>query len=251
MSIFKATKTETTAGFYGELMVGKRTHWFWGKQRFDADKVSRSASVDRYFTQPVAGLIPSGARVLDVGCGTGILLPVLAPLCGELVGLEVSPAFVDASRQTAERWGLQNVTLLEASAERMPFADDEFDVLVVVDVLHHLFDLPACLAEMRRVLKPDGCLIVYEPSKLNPLLALLFLLDRNEWGALGLGTPAAYRRTLAPYFCVDAVTYSGLVIGPDSRFYTAIADFLNGRLGRPLLGWLLPKMQVVAHKRGG
>lgn len=248
MSIFKPPKTERTARFYEELLAGKCTRWFWGTQRFDADKVSRSASIARYFTQPVAGLIPPGSRVLDVGCGAGILLPVLAPLCPELVGLEVAGEFVEASRQIVRRRGLRNVQIVQASADRMPFPDASFDVLVAVDLLHHLFELPACLADMQRVLKPGGRLIVYEPNKLNPMLALFSLLDRNEWGVLSLGTPAAYRRVLGPHFSVDAVSYSGIIIGPDSRFNTAIADFLNRPHVFSLLGWLNPKMRIVAHK---
>ncbi len=248
MSIFRPPKPETNSQFYEELLAGKCTRWFWGKQRFDADKASRSASIARYFTQPVAGLIPSAARVLDVGCGAGNMLPVLAPLCRELVGLELSPVFVEACRQVVRRLELRNVRLLAASADHMPFPDAQFDALVAVDVLHHLFQLPACLAEMRRVLKPGGRLIVYEPNKLNPMLALFSLLDRNEWGLLSLGTPAAYRRVLGPHFSVDAVHYSGLIIGPDSRFNTAIADFLNHPASAPLLGWLNPKMRIVAHR---
>src|SRR5579862_3468943 len=211
MRPFKATKTETTARFYGDLLGGRRSRWFWGAQRFDADKASRSVSIARYFTEPVAEIVSPDARVLDVGCGAGILLPLLAPLCHALVGLEVAAVFVEASRQVVQSRRLRNVEVLAGSVDRMPFADNEFDVLVAVDVLHHVFHVPAGVAEMRRVLRPGGRLIVYEPNKLNPLLALLCCLDRNEWGLLSMGTTAAYRRLLAPHFTLESVAYSGLI----------------------------------------
>jgi len=251
MRIFKATKTEATARFYGDLLGGQRTRWFWGTQRFDAEKASRSASIARYFTQPVSELLSPEARVLDVGCGAGILLPLVAPLCRQLVGLEVAAAFAEASRQVVECRRLENVVILEGSVEHMPFGDGEFDVLVAVDVLHHVFDLPACVAELHRVLRPGGRLIVYEPNKLNPLLALLCCLDRNEWGLLSLGTTAAYRHLLAPGFDLETVAYSGLIIGPDNRFNRALAGFLNRPAVRRRLGWLNPKIQIVARKPAG
>lgn len=248
MPLFKPPSTDRTAAFYGQLMSDQRSHPFWGRQRFDADKAARSPSIRRHFTGVVAPLLRPTDRVLDVGCGAGIFLHLLAPHCRELTGVEVSPAFVARAREDVAARRLANVRVVEAGAERLPFADASFDAVLVVDVLHHLTHIPEALAEIRRVLAPGGRLLVFEPNKLNPVLYLGCLLDRNEWGLLALGRPGLYRRLLSPYFRVESIVFNGVIIGPDSRFNLAIAAALDHPVLKPWLGWLLPKMFVQARR---
>lgn len=246
--LFEPHETRDTAAFYDELMAHRRPHPFWGTQRFDVSKVASSVSIRKYFTPCLAAHVGRQDAVLDVGCGSGMFLPILAGLCRDLVAIDVAPAFLQSSRRVVEEHGLTNAEVVSASADRLPYADASLDVVTVIDVLHHLYRLDDCVAEMTRVLKPGGKLLVFEPNKLNPLLAIGCLLDRNEWGLLRLGRKGRYRRLLGGHLEAHHLSYNGLIIGPDNRFNLAVADFLDRRWVRPWLGWAQPKLFMVFRK---
>jgi SAM-dependent methyltransferase len=105
-----------------------------------------------------------GERVLDCGCGMGFYLFVMARLRRlELVGLDT-----DVERlQWAARERVP-AQLVEGDAERLPFDDASFDKVLMSEVLEHLADDRAALAEVRRVLRPGGVLAVSVPNASFP-----------------------------------------------------------------------------------
>lgn len=100
-------------------------------------------------------------RVLDAGCGTGGFLAVLGARRPDLrlIGLEWhADAALRASRKSA-------AAIVRGSVNALPFADDSFDAAVSADVLSHAaVDPPASLAELRRVLRPGGRLVLNLPA---------------------------------------------------------------------------------------
>lgn len=247
--MFKAPKTETSSEFYDDLMRGEKTRGIFGKDtRFSATRVASLPSVQRFFVDVIRPLIDPSDRVLDFGCGPGCFLLCAAPLCGEIVGADISQGFVDQANATIEECGLTHARVLQASPGNLPFEDGHFDVLLMVDLIHHLEDMHTNLKEAFRVLKPGGRVIVFEPSKLNPILYVMCLFDRNERGLLALGTPRKYRKLLSPYMTDITVDFNGVVIGPESRLWTLAAATMNARLLKPLLGWLNPKMIITGTK---
>ena len=106
-----------------------------------------------------AGLTPQ-ARVLDVACGPGIVTAALAPYAGAVTALDVTPAMVTRARQRSRDDGLSNVHCALGLAEALPFADETFDVIVNRSALHHFPHPEAALAEMARVLRPSGRLVI-------------------------------------------------------------------------------------------
>jgi ubiquinone/menaquinone biosynthesis C-methylase UbiE len=109
-----------------------------------------------------AGVKP-GDRVLDVGCGPGYFVRMLAEAVGptgSAVGIDAAPEMIDYARSKARR--LSNCRFESGSAESLPFPDASFDVVVSSLMLHHLPDelrLQAA-AEMKRVLRPGGTVLV-------------------------------------------------------------------------------------------
>jgi SAM-dependent methyltransferase len=97
-----------------------------------------------------------GGRILDLGCGTGGVLQHLGAH-GDALGLDPAP---EAARYCRRR----GVPMLLGSGLELPFADASFDAVLALDVIEHVPDDVAMLREARRVLRPDGVLIVTVPA---------------------------------------------------------------------------------------
>jgi len=102
-------------------------------------------------------------RVLDAACGEGYGSVLLAGLAASIEAVDVSEQAIEHARQ---RYGnLQNVGFHIADCTNLPFADNEFDRVVSFETLEHLAEHDQLLAEFRRVLKPDGFLVLSSPDK--------------------------------------------------------------------------------------
>ena len=106
--------------------------------------------------EKVAGL--PADRVLDVACGTGLLLESLAERSDspELVGVDRVPAMLEVARR---RLG-QRATFLECEAAQLPFDNREFQLVTSTNALHYFPDVDAALGEMRRVISANGNLVI-------------------------------------------------------------------------------------------
>lgn len=169
----------------------------------------RQAIASRTADSHASFLLPHlhpGMRLLDCGCGPGSitvgLAQVLAP--GEVVGIDMAPAELEAARALAAERGATNVRFQEANVYALPFPDATFDATFACALLQHLRDPLAALREMRRVLKPGGvagisdpdwALTVREPS--TPLLDQLnSLLQRVREHHGGNPSYARHQRAL-------------------------------------------------------
>jgi ubiquinone/menaquinone biosynthesis C-methylase UbiE len=115
----------------------------------------------------------SGQRILDVGCGTGIVARSVAPHVGrngKVVGLDLNSSMLVVARTAAEREGLA-IEWYEGRAERLPFSDGSFDLVLCQTALMFFADRRAALGEMRRVLADGG----------NVWLSVLQSIDRHPF----------------------------------------------------------------------
>lgn len=101
-------------------------------------------------------------RVLDIATGTGFTALALTPHVAEVVGLDIAPGML---AQAAKRGvGVPNVSWVEAPADHLPFDDADFDLVTSRIAPHHFPDVPAFLAESRRVLKPSGVFVLADTT---------------------------------------------------------------------------------------
>lgn len=101
-----------------------------------------------------------GAKVLDIGTGTGFLALMVAELGYESYGIDIAEDMLELGRQHAKERNV-SVNFLNGEGEHLPFEDNCFEVLVNARVLWTLFDPDVAFAEWRRVLKPDGKLFSF------------------------------------------------------------------------------------------
>ena len=250
MAKIKVSSSKQTADFYDNLMQGKEKRGMLGKDlRYNPKRISSKQSTQRYFVDVISEYISKDDAVLDLGCGPGSFLISTAPRCKEITGVDISKEFVTTCNKTIREMKINNAEAVHITPDTLPFKDNSFDALIMVDVIHHLEDIHKTLTEAMRVVRRQGRILIYEPNKLNPLIAITHLLDRNEWGLLRLGTPWVYHKILSSYIDIEKISFNGIVIGPQSPIFHITSDILNHNLIRPVFGWLNPKMFITGKKR--
>lgn len=125
------------------LDADERHWWYRARRRLIASELERLP-------------LPFGARILDAGCGSGSNMPVLEQH-GSVAGVDASPVAVAAARERGRDVVLGRV-------ERLPYRDESFDLVTCLDVIEHTPDDRAVLAELRRVTRPHGYLVVTVPA---------------------------------------------------------------------------------------
>ncbi len=132
-------------------------------RRYDLINDLQSLGLHRVWKRRLARLSPlgPGRRALDVCCGTGDVAFALARTGARVTGVDFSPAMLAVACERASRQAGE-VEFLEGDALHLPFADDSFDAVTISYGLRNLADFAAGLAEMRRVLRPGGRLLVLD-----------------------------------------------------------------------------------------
>lgn len=138
------------------------THYWWF--------VGRRAII-RKLIHAVPGVHSArqGRDLLDIGCGTGANLPMLARevgVKGSVTALDYSPLALQFAAHELNHLPEESkrITLLRGDATRLPFADNSFDLVTMLDVLEHVEDDLAAVREISRVLRPGGAFVLSVPA---------------------------------------------------------------------------------------
>ncbi len=121
----------------------------------------------RLFHQYVEKLaFPESASVLEAGCGTGVITRALARkqhFSGDIVGIDQSPAFIEAARRFADQEKVDECAKFRVcDAHRLDFEDKTFDIAIAHTLISHVTEPVSVIRELSRVLRDDGTLVIFD-----------------------------------------------------------------------------------------
>ena len=179
--------------------------------------------------------VRAGHCVLDLAGGTGDLTALYSPLvgpAGQVILADINGAMIDVGRDRLLDQGMTNVTFCQADAEALPFADAAFNCVTIGFGLRNVTHKERALAEMYRVLRPGGRLLVLEFSKpQNPIVAAAYGAFQSLWPAIGqavTGDANAYRYLVESIEMHPTQKALKLMIADAGFANVAYANILNG-----------------------
>jgi len=137
------------------MKLGKIEKWFINRERHAKNVIERAESLlDLIEIKP-------GQDLLEIGCGGGpVSMHVSRKYNVKVVGTDVDEEQIKKAQNIAE--GLKNTAFLVADATRLPFGDESFDIILSINVLHHISNWMDALREITRVLRDGGYLVLSE-----------------------------------------------------------------------------------------
>ena len=236
--------------FYDKLMDNGNEFTFFTKNtRYNVSKLLNKKEIVKYFDEFIKNYISENDKILDFGCGPGTFSVKLSSMTkNEVYGIDISKKFIEECEILKNTLKIDNFYPQHVQSKILPYKDNSFDLILLFDVIHHLEDINENFVEIKRVLKKRGKLVIYEPNKLNPLIALMHMIDPIERGLLRVGTKSKYSSILHKYDMREIeLKYSGIVVGPDSKIFSYISKVLNHSFMYKIFGWLNPKIVIVAE----
>jgi SAM-dependent methyltransferase len=231
-------------------------------QKFDALREAPNCEPPD-FSNKIHGFDSSaGKKVLDVGCGNGYVLSRYAAQGATVHGLDLTEQALALSRKRFDLVGLKGAFEL-TDGDKIPCADDSFDVVCSMGVLHHIADPRPMIREMQRVLRPGGQLILMFYHKNSFRNAVAFRLRKYVGPPIYRGKDLQVIRNMNDGAdCPLALVYSKAEVSAllsdffhDLRFtinklpYEEL--FLSWRLGARLAGFLPSPSESFLARRWG
>lgn len=175
---------------------------------------------------------PRGAKVADLGCGSGVFTDLLDQLGYEATGLDISPKLIELAQAK-----YPNVEFRLGDVEHLPFPDASLDGILLSGLVHHLPNPALCAAEVLRVLRPGGRFVAFDPNRMNPFMYLY--RDRSSPLYSSVGVTENERPVLA-HQIARVFKNAGFRVGTDY-----LSDLRYCYLASSKLRWLLPAYNAI------
>jgi 2-polyprenyl-6-hydroxyphenyl methylase / 3-demethylubiquinone-9 3-methyltransferase len=164
-----------------------------------------------------------GVRMLDIGCGGGILSEPLARLGAEMLGADPSEDNIAVAQAHAEAGGVA-IDYRATTAEELSAANERFDIVLAMEVVEHVVDVEAFVATCSAMVKPDGLMIAATLNRTLKSFALAIVGAEYVLRWLPRGTHQ-WEKFVTPVELETAVEQSGLrVIAERGVIYNPFAD---------------------------
>jgi SAM-dependent methyltransferase len=186
---------------------------------------------------------------VEVGFGSGVYLPLLAELYGEVVAVDQEKVFIEHAQVLAQKY--PNLRVLDDDITRSKLPDIAFDLVLFSEVIEHIADSEKALAEIYRILRPRGILIMSTPQPLSPLeltakiafapgiLRLVKLVYREAVVKTGHINLMSEKRATSQ---LEAAGFSIRERFKSGVYLPLMAEFM-GRAALRLEQWLEPRMR--------
>ena len=185
-----------------------RSQEFFAETAATWDEVRRDMFGDRADLQALLGLLDSDWVVGDLGCGTGRMSESLAPFVGKVIAIDSSREMLAAARDRLRDY--ETVEVREGRLEAPPVADRELDAAVVFLVLHHIVAPEEALAQLGRVVRPGGRVLI---ADMTPHDRMAY---RNDMGHAWLGFSREQISEWLTSAGFESITYRELTPDPDA-----------------------------------
>jgi SAM-dependent methyltransferase len=184
---------------------------------YQASPASRLIYLSHLATYRFCAPYVENRRVLDFGCGTGHGTAEMAATCAAAVGVDVSPQAIEYARSRYPSSNVRYRVIPRIEVEPLPFEDHSFDAVVSIQVIEHIRDPLAYLAEARRVLRHPGTIVIATPDRTSRLFPF-----QKPWNPFHVVEYAAdgLRELVATEFdAVEILNMSGALhaIAPELR----------------------------------
>jgi ubiquinone/menaquinone biosynthesis C-methylase UbiE len=211
----------------------KEIDFFDGHAAADAYDVFTLESNGRLIETCVrAAKLKRGARIADLGCGSGVFTDLLHRRGYDPVGVDISPKLVALGRTK-----FPDLEFVEGDVEHLPLPSASFDGVLLSGLVHHFPDPSRCAAEVFRILKPGGSFVAFDPNRMNPFMWLY--RDRSSPFYSSVGVTENERPVLA-HKIAAVFRQSGFNVGTEY-----LSDLSYRYLASPKLRWLLPIYNAV------
>jgi ubiquinone/menaquinone biosynthesis C-methylase UbiE len=202
----------------------------------------------------LTGLKP-GARVIDLGCGSGTFTALLARAGYDCVGLDISAKLLEVGRRKHPQ-----IEFVAGDIEHLPFPAESFDGALLSGVVHHFPDPSPCAKETFRLLRPRGRFLAFDPNRMNPFMWLYRDRASPFYSSVGVTPnerPVLAREVRVTFaragFSVTSHYLSGLayryVASSRARLVLPIYNFIDSAVfGLPLMERLRPFVLTAGEK---
>ncbi len=176
--------------------------------------------------------LPSGMRVVDLGCGSGVFTNLLRKRGYRCTGVDLSPNMIAIAQAK-----FSDIEFHIGDIESLPFTDASFDGVLLSGVLHHFPDRSRCAAEVFRILRPGGKFVAFDPNRMNPFMYLY--RDRSSPFYSSVGVTENERPVLA-HEVATAFREAGFRVGTEF-----LSNMKYRYIASGALRWLLPLYNTI------